>query len=411
MDIFEKNLEKYAELGIKVGANVQPGQTLFIQTPLSTAYFTRKLVKKAYEAGAKYVNVDWFDEELIRIRYDNASKESFTEYHPMWKAKGLEEMAENGDAFLFIKSNNPDLLKGVDPELIATANKASGIALKKFKEYTSADKVSWTIIAAPSKDWAAKVFPDIDGKEQERKLWDAIFKATRVDLDNPVKAWQEHDENLQKKVKYFNNKKYRKLHYKGPGTDLTIELPEKHLWNGASSINAKGINFMANMPTEEIFTMPLKNGVNGTVSSTRPLIYSGVLIDKFSLIFKDGKIIDFTAEKGYETLKRLIETDEGTHYLGEVALVPDDSPISNSNITFYNTLFDENASCHLAIGYSIPSCLEGGENMSREELEKNGANQSLIHVDFMIGSAELDIDGETYDGKLEPIFRKGNWAY
>lgn len=409
MSNFKNNLDKYAELAVRVGVNVQPGQTLVINAPILTAELVRKMSKKAYEAGAKNVHIEWYDDESIRIKYDLAPREAFDEY-PMWRAKGWEEMAKNGDAFLFVKVANPDLLKGVDPERIAAANKASGKALEKYREYTMSDRVSWSIVAAPSKEWAAKVFPNAKEEEQLDLLWDAIFKATRVDQENPVQAWKEHDATLQNKGNLLNEKKYKKLHYKAPGTNLTIELPQGHIWLGGGSKNEKGASFMANMPTEEVFTLPLKEGVNGTVTSTKPLNYSGNLIENFTLTFENGKIVDFKAEKGYEILKKLIETDDGSHYLGEVALVPHDSPISNSNLIFYDTLFDENASCHLAIGRAYPSCIEGGTEMSKEELEKKGVNDSLTHVDFMIGSAELDIDGEKEDGSLEAVFRKGNWA-
>jgi len=410
MTTFEQKLEKYAELGVKVGVNIQQGQTLMINAPISTADLVRKISKKAYETGAKHVYVEWYDDELTRIKYDLAPAEAFREY-PMWKVRGYEELAEQGAAFLHVVASNPDLLKGVDPERIAAFNKAAGKAAEKYKEYIIADKVSWSILAAPSKEWAAKVFPDADEKEQINKLWDAIFKATRIDKEDPVMAWQEHNQRLQQRVELLNEKKYKKLHYKGPGTDLTIELPEKHLWIGGGSINDQGTTFMANMPTEEVFTLPLKEGVHGVVTSTKPLNYSGTLIENFTLTFEKGKIVHFTAEKGYETLKRLIDTDEGSHYLGEVALVPHDSPISNSNLIFYNTLFDENASCHLAIGSAYTTCLEGGTDMSQEEQKENGVNNSITHVDFMIGSAELNIDGETKEGTIEPVFRQGNWAF
>ncbi|MFV9510338.1 aminopeptidase [Tepidibacillus sp. LV47] len=410
MNTFEQNLEKYAELAVKVGINVQPGQTLVINAPLTAVEFVRIVARKAYEAGAKNVHVEWNDEKLARIKYDLAPDEAFKEF-PMWKAKGFEEMAENGAGFMSIISPDPDLLKGVDPKRIATFNKTAGLALQKYREYVLSDHVSWTVIGVPSKEWAAKVFPKLPEEEQIAKLWEAIFKVSRVDVEDPIQAWKEHNENLLKKVNYLNEKKYKKLHYKAKGTDLTIELPEEHVWLGGASKNQKGIIFNANIPTEEVFTMPFKHGVNGVVRSTKPLNYSGNLIENFSLTFKDGRIVDFTAEKGYDILKTLIETDEGSHYLGEVALVPYDSPISQTNILFYNTLYDENASCHLAIGSAYNSCLENGANLSKEELEKKGANQSITHVDFMIGSRDLDIDGETKDGKLEPIFRQGNWAF
>ncbi|WP_440604280.1 aminopeptidase [Bacillus sp. GB_SG_008] len=407
---FEQTLEKYAALAVNVGVNIQPGQTLNIGAPIESAPFVRLVTKKAYESGAKHVYVDWVDENLTRLKFDLAPEEAFSEF-PAWKAHAREELAKEGAAFLSIYAENPDLLKGVDPKRIASANRAAGEAMKTVREYMMTDKVSWCVISVPTTEWAAKVFPDVPEEEQVAKLWDAIFQATRADLENPVQAWNEHNSNLHTKVHYLNDKHYKALYYKGPGTDLTIELPEKHLWVGAGSTNEKDVPFMANIPTEEVFTMPLKTGVNGYVTSKKPLVYAGNVIDNFTLTFENGRIVDFKAEVGEETLKHLVETDEGSHFLGEVALVPHDSPISNTNILFYNTLFDENASCHLAIGNAYAFNLDGGKTMSKEELEDNGANSSITHVDFMIGSAELDIDGITADGTHEPIFRKGNWAF
>ncbi len=409
MSTFAKNLEKYAEIAVKVGINLQPGQTLVINGPTNNLEFVRLVTKKAYEAGAKNVHIEWNDEEVTLLKYMLAPDEAFTEF-PIWKAKGFEEMAENGAAFMSIVSANPDLLKDADPKRIANANKASGKALEKYRSYIQADKISWCVIAAPSKEWAQKVFPNQSIEESIASLWEAIFMATRVDQDDPVTAWRKHNEKLLRKVDYLNQKKYVKLHYYASGTDLTIELPEKHVWVGGGSTNDVNIDFVANMPTEEVFTLPKKTGVNGVVTSTKPLNYSGNVIENFQLTFENGKIVDFTAETGYETLKQLIETDEGSHYLGEVALVPDDSPISNANLIFYNTLFDENASSHLAIGNAYSFNLEGGKTMSKQELEENGANTSITHVDFMIGSREMNIDGITKDGTNEPLFRDGNWA-
>ena len=410
MSDFKKNLEKYAELAVKVGVNIQKGQTLVVNATLEAAEFVRLIVKKAYETGALNVIVNWNDDIVTRTKYDLAPDEAFLEY-PVWRAKEMEDLADNGAAFMSIISSSPDLLKGVNPERIANFQKAAGKALANYRKAAQSDKVSWTVIAAASKDWAAKVFPDEPSENQVTKLWEAIFKSVRVDTENPVEAWKKHDETLHEKVHYLNGKRYKKLHYTAPGTDLTIELPEKHLWVGAGSVNQKGFEFMANMPTEEVFTVPLKTGVNGTVASTKPLSYGGNIIDRFSITFENGKIVGVKAEEGEEILKRLVDTDEGSHYLGEVALVPYDSPISQSNVLFFNTLFDENASNHLAIGSAYAFCIEGGKQMSSEELAQNGLNESITHVDFMIGSAEMDIDGITADGKTEPIFRAGNWAF
>ncbi|MED4202443.1 aminopeptidase [Neobacillus mesonae] len=410
MSEFQKNLEKYAELAVKVGVNVQKGQILAINASIDAADFVRLAVKKAYEAGALNVIVNWNDDIVSKTKYDLAPDEAFDEY-PEWRAKEQEDLVKKGAAFMSVVSSSPDLLKGVKPERIANFNKAAGKALSKFRQAIQSDKISWTVVAAASPAWAAKVFPDAPSDQQVSLLWEAIFKAVRVDSENPVEAWKEHDETLHEKVNYLNEKRYAKLHYKAPGTDLTIELPKNHLWVGAGSTNENGAPFMANMPTEEVFTVPLKTGVNGTVASTKPLSYGGNIIDRFSITFDNGKIVDVKAEEGEEVLKHLVETDEGSHYLGEVALVPYDSPISQSNILFYNTLFDENASNHLAIGSAYAFCIEGGKKMSSEELKENGLNESITHVDFMIGSAEMDIDGISADGKSEPIFRNGNWAF
>lgn len=410
MNRFKENLENYAELAVKVGVNVQPGQTLVVNTTLEGAELVRIIVRKAYEIGARNVIVNWNDDIVNRTKFELAPDEIFNEY-PEWRAKETIELSENGAAFLSVISSSPDLLKDVKRERIANSQKASGMALKKWRQYMQSDKISWSIVAVPSQAWADKVFPDEAEENRIEKLWDAIFTATRADVDQPVEAWKKHDETLHEKVDYLNEKNYQKLHYTAPGTDLTIELPEKHLWVGAGSINEKGHSFMANMPTEEVFTVPLKTGVNGTVTSTKPLSYSGNIINHFSITFKEGRIVDVKAEQGEEILKQLVETDEGSHYLGEVALVPFHSPISESNILFYNTLFDENASNHLAIGSSYAFCIEGGKNMNQQELSENGLNESLTHVDFMIGSAEMNIDGIKPDGSSEPVFRNGDWAF
>ncbi|WP_219839144.1 aminopeptidase [Paenibacillus sp. R14(2021)] len=407
---FQEKLERYAALAVEVGVNVQPGQTLVVTASISSAPFVRMVVKKAYEVGAKNVHVEWNDDVVTRTKYELAPDEAFNEF-PQWRAQGWEDMAKDNAAFLSIVASNPDLLKGIKPERIANANKAAGIALKTWRTYTMSDKVSWSIVAVPSPDWAAKVFPDVAADQQEDTLWDAIFAATRINEPDPVAAWKSHIEVLDTKASHLNEKKFRALRYTGPGTDLTIELAPGHIWISAGSENAKGDIFVANMPTEEVFTAPLRGGVNGTVTSTKPLSYGGNLIKDFALTFKEGKVVDVQAEEGLEVLKNLIGTDEGAAYLGEVALVPHRSPISDTNVIFYNTLFDENASCHLAIGKAYAFCIEGGKTMSEEEQVANGLNSSLVHVDFMIGSAELDIDGIRADGTTEPLFRGGNWAF
>ncbi|WP_172193751.1 aminopeptidase [Saccharibacillus qingshengii] len=410
MSDFQTNLNKYAELAVKVGVNVQPGQILMIDASADSLEYVRLVVKHAYAAGAKLVKVNLADEAITRMRYDLAPDDSF-EIAPKWMAAEREELAENGGAMLAVVSNNPDLLSGVDPSRISTLQKVSGEALSKYRQYVQSDKLAWSIVAVPSAAWAAKVFPHLPKEEQIPAMWDAIFKAVRIDQPDPVAAWQQHIETLTAKATYLNDKKYKALHYTAPGTDLTIELPSTHLWVAADSESERGSAFVANMPTEEVFTAALKTGVSGTVSSTKPLSYGGNIIDNFTLTFENGRIVDVKAEQGLETLKRLVEMDEGSHYIGEVALVPHKSPISDSGILYYNTLFDENASNHLAIGSAYAFNIEGGKTMSREELAEAGINQSITHVDFMIGSAEMNIDGITQDGSAEPVFRGGSWAF
>lgn len=410
MTTFQAKLEKYAELAVKIGVNVQPGQTLVINAPLAAAEFIRLIARQAYAAGAGFVKVNWNDETITRLMFEHAGDEILSK-PPVWLAGELTELAENGAATLAVVADNPDALKGIDPQRIATYQKTRSETLTKYREMQMSDKVSWSIVAYPSQAWADKVFPELPENERVNKLWEAIFRAVRLDSDDPVAAWQSHLNMLESKASVLNAKKYKSLHYIAPGTDLVIELPEGHRWEQGSSINAKGHSFVANMPTEEVFTAPLKTGVNGTVSSTKPLSYGGNIIDGFSITFENGRIVSVSAEKGQETLEHLISMDEGSKYLGEVALVPHRSPISNSNILFYNTLFDENASNHLAIGEAYATCLEGGKELSKEEQVARGLNKSVTHVDFMIGSAEMDIDGILADGTREPVFRGGNWAF
>ncbi|HBF4104483.1 TPA: aminopeptidase [Clostridioides difficile] len=405
-----RNLEKYAELAIKVGVNIQPGQILLIKSPIECADFARNALKEAYKCGAKNVYIEWSDEESTLIKYLYAPDEAFHEF-PKWTAEQYVDIAKEGGAFLSVYAQNPDLLKDVDPERVANFQKASGKALKEWRSYTLTDKCKWSIVSVPTKDWAKKVFPNLSEDKAIEKLWDAIFKCSRVDGQDPIKAWEEHNENLKSKMDFLNKNNFKTLKYKSSKTDLTLDLPKGHVWLSGASKDPNGISFNPNIPTEEIFGMPHKFKVNGTVYSTKPLVYGGNIIDNFFLTFKDGKIIDFSAEKGLDTLEKLIETDEGSHYLGEVALVPYNSPISNTDIIFYNTLYDENASCHFAIGSAYKTCLEGGNNLKDEELDEHGVNDSLTHVDFMIGSADMDIIGQTYDGKQIQIFKNGNWAF
>ncbi|WRP04774.1 aminopeptidase [Rossellomorea aquimaris] len=406
---FQRKLERYADLIVQVGLNLQKDQELLISAPITAYKFVRLVTKKAYEAGVLNVLTDFYDEELKKIRLDNSSEEGLKAF-PDWKAKGFIEMAENNVALLNLAAPNPSLLRDADPKRVAILNRASAEAMKDFSAYIGGGKISWLIAAFPTIEWAQTVFPELSQDEAIDKLWENIFYTTRTDQENTVALWESHISKLNKNADRLNESKYKKLHYKGPGTDLTIEFHPQTKWISAQFTNDQGIPFVPNLPTEEVFTIPVKQGVNGTVSSTKPLNYSGTLVRDFSLTFKEGKVVEFTAEEGYETLKNLLETDEGASYLGEVALVPHNSPISNTNIIFNNTLFDENASCHIALGRALSVCVEEGKNMTAEQLRKVGFNESMIHVDFMIGSAQLDIDGEKEDGTIEPIFKAGDWV-
>ena len=404
-----KMLEKYAELALKRGVNLQKNQMLIVNASIEGADFARIVVKQAYEMGAKTVHINWSDDKLDRLWYENAAQDVL-ENVPEWRVKMFDHFAEEGAAILSIRSTNPDLLKGIDSSRISASNKAAGEAMKNFRKYTMNDKITWSIIAIPNGEWATKIFPEASEDEAIEQLWNQIFKITRVDKDHPVEAWNEHNATLAKARGALNDRHYKKLVYKAPGTDLEIVLPEGHIWKGGSSHSEQGIEFNANMPTEEVFTLPHKYGVNGTVASTKPLSYGGNLINNFSLTFKEGKVVDFSAEEGYETLETLLNMDEGSRRLGEIAIVPHHSPISQSGLIFFNTLYDENASCHLALGKAYPSSVKGGADMDDQALDQNGVNNSITHVDFMMGSGELDIDGVKEDGTTEAIFRNGNWA-
>lgn len=406
----EKLLEKYANLAVKTGVNLQKDQLLVVNSPVDCVEFARKVAEIAYEAGAKEVVINWSDEKIGRLTYLNAAEEVFEEV-PQWLVDRQMYFANKGAAFISISASNPENLKGVNPERIAKDNKSRSTALRAFSEKLMSNQNAWSIVSIPTEAWATKVFKNETPEKAVELLWDAIFKIVRVDKEDPVAAWKEHTDTLKKNMDFLNEKKFAKLHYtNSKGTDLWIKLPNGHLWAGGSEDTQGGVPFIANMPTEEVFTLPDKDGIDGVVYSALPLNYGGNLIDNFSLTFKDGVVVDFTAEKGADTLKHLLDTDEGSRRLGEVALVPYDSPISNSGIIFFNTLFDENASCHLALGKAYPSCIENGNNLSREELSKLGVNDSLTHVDFMIGTKDLNIVGYTENNEEIQVFKDGNWA-
>lgn len=408
----DKNLlKKYAMLAVNTGVNIKKDNILVITSPIETAEFARLIAKEAYNFGAKEVIVHYSDQQLTKIKLENSSLETISDY-PSWMAEGYNYYARQGACFISIAANDPDGLKGVSVEKIGESQKARTTALKEYYDNSMSNKCRWCVLSVPTLSWAKKVFPNLSDEKALESLWDVIFKTVRVDTKDPIKAWENHNAYLEEKIKFMNDNNFKSVHLKSSnGTDLNIELPEGHIWAGGSEEDVKGIPFNANMPTEEIFTLPKKTGVNGIVYSSKPLSYSGNLIDNFSITFEDGRAIDFTAETGYDILKQMLESDEGAKYLGEVAFVPYNSPISNSKLIFFNTLFDENAACHLAFGRAYESCVKNADKYSEEELEKMGVNNSVIHVDFMIGTSDLEITGINKNGETIKIFSNGNWTF
>lgn len=408
MENFKDKAEKYAELIIKIGIQIKDGDSLVIKCPIENADFARLVVEKAYKSGAHEVIVNWYDDTLNLLNYTYSPVEVM-ENIPQYLYDKNEYYYKKGAKFLSIYSENPELLKDINPEKIQKVSMASSLKMKPLMKYTMNDICSWCVVSVPTFEWAKKVFPNEENPIDA--MWNAIFTATRINSKDPIKAWEDHLTLLSTKAKWLNDNAFKYLVYKASnGTDLKIELPKGHIWTAASSKNAVGDIFVPNMPTEEIFTLPKRDGVNGRVYSSKPLAYNGNLIDKFWFEFKDGKIVDFGAEEGYEALASIFKQDERARMLGEVALVPYDSPISNLNILFFNTLFDENASCHLAVGKAYPTTIENGENMTEEELLCAGVNDSFIHEDFMIGTFDLSITGIREDGCQVEIFKNGNWA-
>ena len=409
-------LQKYAKAIVRVGLNLRQGQRLIITNatargvPLAGRALVHEVTKAAYAAGAKYVEVIWGDEEMHRIRLQQAPADSFDEY-PKFHVDAVMDIINNGDALLSIYANDPDAYAGLDSDRVATMQKTHLQNYSPISMQVSRNAVNWCVVASASPAWAAKIFPDLDPQAAEEKLWQAIFETTRATQPDPVAAWEAHIANMKKRGGYMQAKKYSALHFRGPGTDFTLGLPQGHKWISAQSMAENGVAFTANMPTEEIFTLPDRFRADGTVAATFPLSYGGSLIEDFSVTFKDGQIVKVNAKKNEAILQKLVETDEGSRRLGEIALVPASSPIGSRGHLFYNTLFDENASCHIAIGRAYRFTLIGGEELTEEEFVAAGGNVSLNHVDFMIGSPHTDIDGIMEDGAREAVMRQGEWAF
>ncbi|TGA99466.1 aminopeptidase [Sporolactobacillus shoreae] len=411
MENFEEELKKFARLAVRTGVNLQKGQGLVISAPIETSDFVHLIAEEAYRAGARDVEIHWQDDAISLLRFQHAPLEAL-EHVPAWKFYARNQSVKDNYAVLSIYGPNPDLLEEVDGARVAAYMKSAGKQSAPFREQLMNDRIQWSIVAYPTAAWSKKVFPDKPVAEAQELLMKEVLRISRVTKDeDPVAVWASHNKRLHTARDFLNAQKFRQLIYRAEGTDLTIDLPEGHIWCGGSGPSESGTDFNANIPTEEVFTMPDKKGVNGTISSTMPLNSNGQIIDHFSLTFKDGEVVDFKAEKGEEALKHLLESDDGSRRLGEVALVPHHSPVSESGLVFYNTLFDENASCHLALGKAYPTCIEGGDGMDKKQLDQAGVNDSIVHEDFMVGSAGLDIDGVKADGTRVPVFRLGAWAF
>lgn len=406
---YKEIVKKYAQTVVSVGLNVQKGQTVVVNADIDAIDFVREVTKAAYERGAKEVIQKLTDGPSTQMRFEYAPMEVFEDI-PQYRIDETHEFVKDKVAHLRVYSQTPELLKEADPKKIAAQAKALGEANKDFARAVGRYDFSWCIVGFPNEAWGELVFPELKGEAAKLKLLEAMIKAVRVDTEDPIEAWRKHNENINSKAAQLNEKAFDKLHYKSERTDVEIGLTKGHVWLGASAVNADGVEIQVNMPTEEVFTSPDYRRVNGVIGNTRPLAYQGAIIDDFKLTFKDGVVTDFEAGVGYEVLENLLDNDEGARRLGEIALVPDDSPISNSGILYYNTLYDENASCHVALGRAFPNAIQDGKSFTKEELFDKGLNQSMVHVDFMMGGSDLSIDGIKEDGTAEPVFRDGNWV-
>ncbi len=404
-----QKLEKLAEVAVKVGLGLAKNQDLVITAPIAALPLVRFLTRHAYKAGAGLVTTFYSDEETTLARYEFAPDASFDKASD-WLYEGMAKAYANGAARLAISGDNPMMLADQDPTKVARANKANSMAYKPALEKIANFDINWNIISYPNPAWARQVFPDVPEEVAVRKLADAIFAASRVDLADPVAAWASHNANLKKRSTWLNGERFSALHFTGPGTDLTVGLADGHEWHGGASTAKNGITCNPNIPTEEVFTTPHALKVEGYVSSTKPLSHQGTLIDDIRVKFEGGRIVEANAAKGGEVLSRVLDTDAGARRLGEVALVPHSSPISASGILFYNTLFDENASCHIALGQCYSKCFLDGASLTPEQIRTQGGNSSLIHIDWMIGSDKVDIDGIRADGSKVPVMRAGEWA-
>lgn len=404
-------IERYANLVVRKGVNVKPGQEVVVQSPVECAEFARLLVKRAYAAGAGHVTVIWGDDEVSRLTYENVETAWF-ENVPEWQKLQLNSLAEGGACFIFVEGADPEALKGIDPAKPAAASKARNTQCSSFRHGLDFNINPWCIAGAPVAAWARTVFPGVADEVAIYRLWCAILSVARADGEDPESDWELHDATFEKNLRLLNERRFKALHYRSDnGTDLTVGLPAGHLWAGGKCETLDGHPFFPNIPTEEVFTSPHCDQVNGVVYSALPLVRHGNKIDRFWLRFENGRVVDFDAAIGKDTLASILDTDEGARRLGEVALISKNTPIRESEILFYDTLYDENASCHLALGVGFPECYEGGYEMSSDELREAGVNTSATHVDFMIGTDDMDITGICEDGTEVPVFVNGQWAW
>ncbi|MDP1732414.1 MAG: aminopeptidase [Devosia sp.] len=402
-------LDKLAQVAIQVGLQLQRGQDLVLTAPVAALPLARRIAEHAYKAGAGLVIPIFSDEEITLSRYRNAPDESF-DRAAGWLYEGMAKAFSGNAARLAIAGDNPMLLAAEDPDKVSRANRANSIAYKPALEKITGFDINWNIVSYPSPSWAKQVFPGDPEDVAVGKLADAIFTASRVDLEDPVAAWRDHNAALKARHTWLNEHNFHALHFRGPGTDLTVGLADGHQWKGGASQSKNGITCNPNIPTEEVFTTPHALRVDGYVRSTKPLAHQGTLIENIEMRFEDGRAVEAKASRGEAVLNKVLDTDEGARRLGEVALVPHSSPISKSGLLFFNTLFDENAACHIAMGQCYADCFVGGKTLSPEQIAAQGGNRSLIHIDWMIGSAQIDIDGMHKDGARVPVMRKGEWA-
>jgi aminopeptidase len=406
---FEKKIDRLGEVAIRAGLGLAPGQQLVMTATLDAVPLVRRITEHAYKAGASLVTTLFADEQSALLRYRFAAEAGF-DTAAAWLYEGMAQAFRNGAARLAITGNDPSLLSKEDPEKVSRANRAMSKAYRPALELITRHDINWTIVSSATPAWASAVFPGLPEEEAVTKLWDAIFAASRVDQADPVEAWKKHDANLHASAARLNEKRYTALHFRGPGTDLRVGLADDHLWLGGGTTAGNGNYCIPNMPTEEVFTTPHKDRVEGHVTSTKPLSHQGTMIEGISVRFEGGKIVEANATRGKEVLRRMIETDDGARRLGEVSLVPHSSPIASSGLLFMNTLYDENAACHIALGQAYSTCLKNGDKLSEIELAARGANESLIHVDWMIGSNRIDVDGIGISGGSEAVMRAGEWA-